>query len=147
MTVHLKKLCVGIADLDQLSAWQDLKSFPNPLDGLDGEPVVRHITRNTPRRGEEILEGGSLYWIIKGIIQARNPIVGFEEIIREDGKKYCGLLLATPFVETVPVKHRPIQGWRYFEDAAAPKDLGGGIAKGDTLPADLAAELKDMGLI
>ncbi len=143
MPLHLVKLCVGVVDLDQLSAWQDLKSFSGP----GGVPVVRHITRNTPRRGEEVLDGGSLYWVIKGVIQARNPIVGFEEIIGEDGKKRCGLLLSTPFVETVPTRHRPIQGWRYYEDAAAPADLGGGIAKGDKLPAELAAELKDMGLI
>jgi hypothetical protein len=147
MPLHLVKLCVGVADLDQLTAWQDMKSFPNPINDPDGGPVVRHITRNTPRRGEEVLNGGSLYWVIKGVIQARNTIVGFEEIIGEDGKKRCGLLLATPFVETVPTRHRPIQGWRYYEDAAAPDDLGGGIAKGDKLPAELAADLKNMGLI
>ena len=142
MTVHLVKLCVGIDRLDELAAWQK-----QHLKGKRGKArVLRHVTRMTPKRGDELLDGGSLYWVIKGVIEARQEIVGLEAVRGRDGIGRCAIILSPKLVPTRPQPRRPFQGWRYLkaEDAPADLDLKGSDAE---LPAQMKAELKDLGLL
>jgi hypothetical protein len=112
-----------------------------------------HFTRNFPRRAGEVLDGGSLYWIIRGEIVARQRILAFEERIRPGKRrKRCAIRLAAQIVRTVPMAHRPMQGWRYLKAEDAPPDLKDAAknsrAKGtDRLPPRLARELRELGLI
>ncbi len=143
MTLHLKKLCVGANSVDDLITWQRERSFEGP----GGLPVVRHVTRNRPCRADELLDGGSLYWIIKGVILARNPILALEHIEDDQGKTRCGIILKAGPVFTRPRRHRPFQGWRYYDGEAAPADFHGSLVDGHSLPAELTAELEGLGLI
>ncbi len=141
MAVNLIKLCVGVKDLDQLSNWQSQKGYD-----YNGQMAVNHITRNFPKRGDELLDSGSLYWIIKGSVLARNKIIGLEEVINAEGKKYCSIVLSTPFIVTEPKQHRPFQGWRYYTPDRVPQDIITG-GKHDDLPQEMLMELQKLGLL
>src|SRR5699024_9415416 len=146
MMLHLLKLCVGAVSIEDLSAWQAGRIEERRAAGLDPRP--RHVTRMWPRRAAEILEGGSLYWVIQGWITVRQGIEGFDEVRREDGIRRCGIVLSP---ELVPVSPRPraaFQGWRYLAAGDAPPDARAGFAEaGDPfLPADLARALDGLGV-
>lgn len=152
MVLHIKKLCVGLSTLDELRAWQARAAAPNP----EGRPVVTHVTRSHPRRAAEIIEGGSLYWVVAGRILCRNRILAFEEIEGEAArnqrgrnahKRQCVIHLAAGPVPVMPVRHRPFQGWRYLEAEAAPPDLPQGETAAADLPPELVAELRELGLL
>ena len=136
MTVHLKKLSVGSQSLDSLRAGQALRL-------AQGGRLV-HVTRNRPRRAEELLDGGSIYWIIKGVVTARQAIIDLADAQRADGTLACGIVLSPEIIQVVPIKMRIFQGWRYLEAKDAPPDIGADDA-GD-MPAELAAELRDLGI-
>jgi hypothetical protein len=142
MPLNLIKLCVGITDIKHLAGVQKQRRKDAK------RKFSRHITRNWPRRAEEILEGkGSLYWVIKGVIRVRQPIIGFDQMQDDEGRPMCGIRLAPELVPVVPYPFRPFQGWRYLEAPSAPPDLRvikGGVAE---LPPDLAAELISLGLM
>ena len=142
MSIHLVKLCVGVDRLDQLRDWQAMRSAACLERGERPNPW--HITRMSPRRKDELLDGGSLYWVIKRVVQARQRIVGLEEVIGEDGIRRCRLVLGMELIATQPQPRRPFQGWRYLEPKDAPADLGvhGGGAE---LPGDLRAHLREIG--
>ena len=136
MTVHLKKLSVGLQSLDSLRAGQALRL-------AQGGRLV-HVTRNRPRRAEELLDGGSIYWIIKGVVTARQAIIDLADAQRADGTPACGIVLSPEIIQVVPTKMRIFQGWRYLEAKDAPPDIEADDA-GD-MPAELAAELRDLGI-
>ena len=136
MTVHLKKLSVGSQSLDSLRAGQVLRL-------AQGGRLV-HVTRNRPRRAEELLDGGSIYWIIKGVVTARQAIIDLADAQRADGTPACGIVLSPEIIQVVPTKMRIFQGWRYLEAKDAPPDIEADDA-GD-MPAELAAELRDLGI-
>ena len=136
MTVHLKKLSVGSQSLDNLRNWQALRL-------AQGGKLV-HVTRNRPRRAEELLDGGSIYWVIKGVVTARQAIIDLADAQRADGTPACGIVLSPEIIQVAPTKMRIFQGWRYLEAKDAPPDIGADYA-GD-LPAELAAELRDLGI-
>ncbi len=140
MTVHLVKMCVGCDAVEELRRWQieRVKTIP------DGRP--RHVTRNRPRREAELLDGGSIYWIIKGQIRVRQRVVGLEERETESGKPACGLVLDPALVTTEMKAMRPMQGWRYLESENAPRDLAEGDQTAD-MPPKLIAELRALGLL
>lgn len=141
MALHLLKLCVGIDSVDHLR-----ESQARRLDGLrrqGAEPVLVHWTRHAPRRAEEVLDGGSLYWVIRGAVGARQPLTGIERRDGAEGEKRCALVLAPDLVDTVPIPWRPFQGWRYLDPAAAPPDL----AEHDEMPPEMARDLRLLGLI
>ncbi len=136
MTVHLKKLSVGLTSLDSLRDWQ-AQRFAN------GGKLV-HVTRNRPRRVDELLDGGSIYWIIKGVMTARQAIIDVIEAQRIDGSLACGIVLSAELVPVVPARMRIFQGWRYLEVTDAPVDLG---VDGDiNMPTELLAELRALGI-
>jgi hypothetical protein len=142
MALHLIKLCVGIDRLDQLQELQKAREQARVARGERPNPW--HITRMTPRRADEVLDGGSLYWVIKRVVQARQRIVALEEVIGEDGIKRCRLVLGLELIATEPQPRRPFQGWRYFKDEDAPVDLSA-YGGGAELPGVLRAHLREIG--
>jgi len=149
MPVHLLKLCVGVDTLEELVEGRERHVARCTAQGLPLENI--HRTRNFPRRADEVLDGGSLYWIIKGYIRARQRILRFDTIEDANGEaiKRCGIVMESVVVPTVLQARRPHQGWRYLEDRDAPADLPSyrGLADEDAPPPDMAAELRDLGLI
>ena len=137
MTVHLKKLSGGSQSLETLRAWQTVR--------LSETGQLLHVTRNRPRRAEEILDGGSIYWIIKGVMSARQNIIDLAEVQRADGQVACGLVLSPDLVATVPTKMRIFQGWRYLETDDAPADLTDPVD--ESMPPAMVAELRQLGVL
>ena len=136
MTVHLKKLSVGSASVDSLRTLQAQR--------LANVGRLIHITRNRPRRVEELLNGGSIYWIIKGVMSARQEIIDFVEAERADGSPACGIVLSPEIVTVVPTRMRIFQGWRYLEVADAPIDIATDID--EDMPSEFVAELRELGI-
>ena len=137
MTVHLKKLSVGSQSLETLRVWQALR--------LSETGQLIHVTRNRPRRAAEILNGGSIYWIIRGVMSARQNIIDLVEVQRADGQVACGLVLCPDLVATVPTKMRIFQGWRYLEAVDAPADMNDPVD--ESMPPALVAELRELGVL
>ena len=73
-----------------------------------------HLTRNTPRRWQEVLDGGSIFWVIKGVMCARQPIIELRAMQRADGRPACGIVLAPNLIAVEPLRVRIFQGWRYL---------------------------------
>ncbi len=117
----------------------------------DGNKLNFFDTRNTPKRKDEILSGGSVYWIIKGAIVMRQTIVGIETLLDENNKKFCRIIKSPEIMLTVPQPHRAMQGWRYFEAEKAPADLHPldpeDNSNTDTLDPKMAKELAELGLL
>ena len=114
--LHVAKLAVGVRDLDHL---RDLQAAR-----LRDHPPLRHRTRNFPRRRVEILEGGSLYWVIAGSMLARQTVLDIVEDTRDDGTVCASFLLDTALVPLIGRSTRAFQGWRYLTADSAPADLG-----------------------
>jgi len=143
MPLHIIKLCVGCDTLSDLAAWQKQKL--KQLKAKGKRPELVHVTRMTPKRGAEILDGGSLYWVIKGQIAARQKILGIREM-KKNGVPHCGLVHQVRLIPVSPRPRRAFQGWRYLEAADAPPDLA--QTKGATgLPESLQRELAALGLL
>lgn len=142
--LHLIKLCVGADTVDDLLAWQLMRSAERQAAGQDPRP--RHITRMWPRRADEILDGGSLYWVFRGAVLARQLIVDLEEMIGTDGIRRCGIVLDPKVVLVEARPRRPFQGWRYLEAKDAPPDLPNQNSDAAGLPADLALALDGLGV-
>jgi len=147
MPLHMRKLSVGSESLESLAAFQEMRRAERKARG---EPAFnRHVTRMWPKRADEILHsGGSMYWIIKGVMQARQPILEFEEVQTGDGVRRCGIVLAPELIPVAPRAMRPFQGWRYFEAKDVPPDLRelGGEVDPD-MPPEMLAELRELGLV
>ena len=139
MPVHLKKLLVGSASFEALQEWQNSRVAANM-------PLM-HLTRNRPRRAEDILAGGSIYWIIKGVMCARQPIIELREVTRADGRPACGIVLAPGLVKVEPTRMRIFQGWRYLEAKDAPHDVLVSQEDGEEMPPAMVAELRELGLL
>ena len=146
MTLHLKKLCVGVESPEQLEAW-----MPQRLDRTErelGRRVLWHVTRQVPKRAPEILEGGSLYWIMNGRMRARQPIHDLREIRDSEGRKACVIELAPELIRVTATPHRPFQGWRYLNPEDAPADVGGGGSDpAADMPEWMVRELQDLGVL
>jgi hypothetical protein len=138
--LHLLKMAVGASNVDEL------RRFRAQRFAERGESWV--YTRNHPRRAEEILNGGSLYWVVKGQIRARHRDIGFRSQRDDNGRTYCLILTDPEFVVTLPRPFRPFQGWRYLAPPDAPRDAPGGPG-GDfaALPDHMLVELRELGLI
>jgi hypothetical protein len=142
--INLVKLCVGIDSLAHLESFRAEKRQHARETGA--EDMTTHVTRMWPRRADEILQGGSLYWVIKGVIQARQQIVRFDERIGGDGIRRCAIIMSPEIIQTQSAIRRPFQGWRYLEQAAAPPDLYRKNKASDDLPIDMQIALAEIGL-
>ena len=137
MALHLIKLCVGAESVEDLQQWVDrrMKTY--------GEQV--HTTRMQPKRGDEIVGQGSLYWVIKGTILCRQKLIGIRPFTDAEGIARCDLLMEPVIVRVQPRRRGPFQGWRYFPESDVPPDLDTGATKG--MPQELAKQLAELGLL
>ncbi len=136
MALHILKLCVGVETLDELRAWQQGR-----LDRMKGpRKLLSHVTRMTPKRRDEILDGGSLYWVIKGQIAARQPIADLKPAVK-NGHPACAIVYEPALIPVARRLQRAFQGWRYLKPENAPPDLPGDIS------GELGTELAALGLL
>src|SRR6195952_1750139 len=145
MPLHLIKLAVGCDSVKELKGWVAERMATAKKKGLPLRHI--HITRMTPKRDEEILAGGSLYWVIRGEIAAREKILAIEPFRDKDGIGRCRLVMQPKVIAVLQRPMRPFQGWRYFAESDAPRDLesaGTGVA---AMPEPMRRELRELGLL
>jgi hypothetical protein len=140
--IHLVKLSVGVASIEELESYRDQRS--HWWGANYGEDVHVHRTRMMPRRAEEIAGKASIYWVIGGTIGCRQPILRFEPYTDAEGKTYCDIIMPRDLIRTVPYPKRPFQGWRYLRVEDAPPDLEPGMDAGSEA---IAADLAKLGLL
>ncbi|OYW56621.1 MAG: lysophospholipase [Rhodobacterales bacterium 17-64-5] len=138
--INILKLCVGADSVEDLIGWHESQRAHWP----QGQTI--HVTRMWPKREVEVLDGGSLYWVIKGVILARQRISDLRQVDLGDGISRCALVLDAKVIRTEAAPRRPFQGWRYLDPADSPRDLPMGRAKDDPLPPALAQALAEIGL-
>ncbi len=139
MTLHLIKMAVGVSDLAELRKLQRLRRRQR------GKSVF--FTRNMPKRIDQLLDGGSIYWVIKRQIAVRQRLKSFTPFVGKDGNKRVAVEYSMTLVPVMPRPCRPFQGWRYLAPEDAPKDRPAGVDSGEHLPPKLAKELRALGLL
>jgi hypothetical protein len=139
MPLHILKLCVGATEIDDLKRWV--------ADCRKGRDTLDHVTRSFPRRKAEIVPGGSLYWVIRGLILARQPIAGLEAVTGSDGIERCRIVFKPQIVPVRPTPRRAFQGWRYLAAADAPPDLVRAEKAVQGMPEKMRRELSQLGLL
>ena len=139
--INIVKICVGAKVVHDLWLWQKERQTS------DKNSKIMHITRMRPQRENELLNGGSIYWVFKGLILARQEVMSLQECRGADGILRCGLILNPQLFLTYPVKKRPFQGWRYLKSSDAPKDLEKYSPGNDRLPNELKIAMSELGLV
>ncbi|HEX4112308.1 MAG TPA: DUF1489 domain-containing protein [Stellaceae bacterium] len=139
MTLNLIKLAVGVADLADLARIEKERKRERGRYGF--------FTRNMPKRVDELLDGGSIYWVIKGHVRVRQRLKRFHPKTDEEGRGYVIVEYDRTLVPVRPRRMRPFQGWRYLDGKTAPPDLPKGTPADDEFPAALADELRELGLL
>lgn len=146
MPLHLIKLAVGCESVKDLKEWIAERMQAAKKKGLPQQHI--HVTRMTPKRDEDILSGGSLYWVIRGEIAAREKLIAIEPFRDRDGIGRCRLVMQPKVIPVAPRPMRPFQGWRYLNPEDAPPDLGKESAAGlAAMPEPMRRELRDLGLL
>lgn len=135
MALNLIKLCVGVNDISDLAREHA------------GRDIDDHVTRMFPKRRDEILKGGSLFWVIRGLIQCRQPILDLEAVRGDDGIDRCRIVYDTKSILVHPTPRRAFQGWRYLEAADAPPDLSKAAAESSGMSPKMRRELAELGLL
>ena len=139
--LNIVKLSVGSEKIAMLKEWQQARR-----DQLKIKYSL-HITRMWPKKEKELLDGGSIYWVIKGAIQLRQRLIGFDEIIGADGIRRCGFKLDPELIPTTKALRRPFQGWRYLKSEDSPSDLSTNREADDDLPEDMQQTLARLGVL
>jgi hypothetical protein len=145
MTVNMIRMAVGVESLDHFRQLIEAR-----IEHGDNGPFFITTTRFTPRRAEELLDGGSLYWIVKRAVRVRQRFLDIRTVDTEEGGTRCELVLYPTMILIRPRRRRPHQGWRYLKPGDAPPDLarlGDGVAEGDDFPDTLAEDLRTLGLL
>jgi hypothetical protein len=145
MALHLLKLCVGAESVEDHRAW--IEARIDALRKAGQRTRQTHITRMIPKRADEIIGTGSLYWVTKGKVQSRQRIVDIRPFVDAQGISRCDLVLDPELVLTVPQPRRPFQGWRYLKAEDAPRDLSDAAAALAEMPSEMRAELSELGLL
>ncbi len=146
MPLHLVKLCVGCESIEDLASWQSERLAQMKRDKQ--KPELFHRTFQMPKRREDLLDGGSLYWVIKGVIQARQPLFDLREGTKDDGSPCALLMLEKTLVPVRPTPRRAFQGWRYLKAEEAPADIKPGSRDQVVeMPAKLRRDLAELGLL
>ena len=145
MTVHLLKLCVGVDTVQDLAVWQAERL--KRLKSARKVAELCHHTLQTPRRRDEVLDGGSLYWVIKGYVLVRQRVLDLRPVRKDDGTACCGIVLDPELVLTRAHPRRAFQGWRYLEPSYAPCDLHAYDAGADDMPHGMREDLRELRLI
>lgn len=144
MTVNLIKLSVGSETVDSLRAWIDTKLDMARRAGRT--PEYMHTTRMVPKRIDDLLDGGSMYWVIKGFVQARQKLIDVRPFKDSDGITRCHLVMDPHVHLTEMQPRRPFQGWRYLRIEDAPRDVAGSSGAAD-MPLEMRRDLSELGLI
>lgn len=144
MTLHLIKLCVGATSIEDLAIWQAGRLAEARKKKRDA--VLFHTTFQFPKRQSELLDGGSLYWVMKGHIRCRQRLLDIESFVDGEGIKRCKLVLDPEIIATRRRERRPFQGWRYFDGKDAPPDARTSDVD-DDMPDEMRAELEALGLL
>lgn len=142
MPLHIIKLSVGSESLEDLTDWQ--KQRWKAMKAAGKKPELIHVTRQTPKRAEEVLDGGSIYWVIKGWIVGRQKLLELRPM-KKNGVPHCGLVYEKKMIPVQWRQRRAFQGWRYLDPKDAPPDRDG--TGGDDLPEKLRLELMELGLL
>lgn len=145
MAVNLLKLCVGVSDIEELEGWIGERRALALKAGVPFEQT--HTTRMVPNRAEELLDGGSLYWVIRGEISARQKLLDIRPFVDGEGIRRCALVLEPEVVRVVPRPSRPFQGWRYLKTEDAPADLAQAGEALANMPEEMRRELAALGLL
>jgi hypothetical protein len=146
VTVHLVKLSVGTDSVEDLASWQSERL--KQMKAEKQKPELFHRTFMMPKRREELLDNGSIYWVIKGVVQVRQRLLDLREGKRPDGTPCTLLILDRKLVHVRPVPRRAFQGWRYLGAEDAPGDIGADRRSNlDEMPAKLRRELAELGLL
>jgi hypothetical protein len=138
MALHLIKLCVGVSEISEMRSWVKIAKGT-------GE-VLDHVTRMFPRRKDEILSGGSLYWVIRGMILCRQPIADLVPVLGFDEIERCQIVFKPQIILVRPTPRRPFQGWRYLTPEDAPADMARVSAEAD-MTEQMRRDLAALGLI
>ena len=144
MALNLVKLCVGVSAIEELQAWVDYRLSQRQKNGKPVEQI--HTTRMIPTRKDELLAGGSLYWVIKGNVQVRQHLMDIRPFVDDEGIRRCELVMEPRLIATEWQPRRAFQGWRYLKNEDVPRDLRTGPGE-DVLPAELKLELSQLGLL
>ena len=145
MSLNLVKLCVGPQSIGDLEARIAARLAAKRARGEKAEQI--HTTRMMPRRRAELLDGGSLYWVIKGQMAARQALVDIRPVTDADGIARCQLVLEPIVIPVMPRPLRPFQGWRYLTPQEAPADIGKGTGEIGEMPEELRRQLRGLGLL
>ena len=145
MALHLIKLCVGCDSVKDLEEWIRQKLKEKKKRGQKPERI--HTTRMVPKRAEELLDGGSLYWVIRGQIMCRERLLAVRPFVDRDGIGRCRLVLDPKVILVEPRPFRAFQGWRYLETRDAPRDLDRAAPGARDMPENMRRELRELGLL
>jgi hypothetical protein len=145
MSLHLIKLCVGCDSVRDLEGWIKQKLKDKRKRGEKPEHI--HRTRMVPKRADQLTDGGSLFWVIRGEIMCRQRIRAVRPFRDKDGVGRCGLVLDPKVVLVTPRPYRAFQGWRYLQPADAPRDLDKAVPGAAAMPETLRRELRELGLM
>jgi hypothetical protein len=145
MALHLLKLCVGCDSIADLESWIEESLALWRRLGKPQEQI--HTTRMVPKRMAELLDGGSLYWVIKGQVACRQPLADIRPFTDGEGIGRCHLVLQPKVIPVEPRPCRPFQGWRYLADKEVPADLGSLSSDVVAMPEEMRRELRALGLI
>lgn len=145
MSLNLIKLCVGCDSIKDLDSWIKQHIRDKKKRGQKAERV--HTTRMVPKRAEELLDGGSLYWVIRGQILCRERLIDIRPFVDRDGIGRCHLVLVPKLILVEPRPFRAFQGWRYLDGKDAPRDLDHAAPGARAMPEDMRRELRELGLL
>jgi hypothetical protein len=145
MPLHLIKLSVGTDSIRDLEEWVTGRVAAKVKAGE--KPEHTHRTRMVPKRVEELRDGGSMYWVIKGQISARQKIIDIRPFTDDQGISRCFIVMEPDLVPVMPRPCRPFQGWRYLKDNEKPADVTAGFGELAEMPEELRRELRELGLL
>ena len=145
MTVHLIKLCVGVDTIQELDDWIKQRLKQKKKKGEKPEHI--HTTRMLPKRADELVDGGSLYWVIRGEILCRERLLAIRPFVDKDGISRCRLVMDGKLVLVQPRPFRAFQGWRYLQVKDVPPDLDRAAPGARNMPEQMRRELRELGLL
>ena len=145
MSLNLIKLCVGCDSVAELSTWIKQRLKQKKARNEKSEHI--HTTRMAPKRVDELLDGGSLYWVIRGQVMCRQGLVAIRPFVDKDGVGRCRLVLRPKVVPVEPRPFRAFQGWRYLASKDAPRDLDRAAPGARNMPEQMRRELRELGLL
>ena len=143
MTVNLLRMAVRIESISQL------KEIQTERRALTDGRRLHTFTRNMPKRADELIDGGSIYWVVKRLIRVRQMIIGIEKMTNDEGKNFCAIELDPSHTLLDPRPQKPFQGWRYLKPEESPPDApkGGAMDFDSGMPSEMMMELKELGLL